>query len=205
MAKEPRLSALSISHDITEVNEILSSKFTSTEFKIYQKTLKKGSNIQSSSVGRLFDAVASIIGIMDIQTFEGEAAMHLEVKGRSYCEEHGYNSNESYWVDTNKEFLSGGNLILAIIQDLKKSVPIEAISAKFHMTLVHWIKSVAVVNSIKKIGFSGGVFQNSLLVDLLIHNLENDYELLFHQELSPNDENISFGQLIYAEINARRP
>ena len=58
--------------------------------------------------------------------------------------------------------------------------------------------------NVNKIGFCGGVFQNTLLVDLLIHHLSGGYELYFHEALSPNDENISFGQLIYTEILSHR-
>jgi hydrogenase maturation protein HypF len=48
----------------------------------------------------------------------------------------------------------------------------------------------------KRLAFSGGVFQNAVLVDLLIHHLSKDFTLFFHKELSPNDENIAFGQMI---------
>ena len=62
------------------------------------------------------------------------------------------------------------------------------------------IKTVAEQEAIRKVAFSGGVFQNSLLVDLLHHYMGDQFSLYFHQQLSPNDENISFGQLVCAEI-----
>ena len=62
------------------------------------------------------------------------------------------------------------------------------------------IRLVANKRAIKKIAFSGGVFQNSLLVQLIQTQLI-DYQLFFHKELSPNDENISFGQLAHYHIS----
>ena len=65
------------------------------------------------------------------------------------------------------------------------------------------IKSVAVKMKYKKIAFSGGVFQNSLLVELVNEGL-GDFKLYFHKELSPNDENISFGQLAHYHLQQRK-
>ena len=86
-------------------------------------------------------------------------------------------------------------MIQNIVFDLKKGKNIDLIAAKFHVSLVKIIKKVAQNVGCKKLAFSGGVFQNSLLVDLIIHHLDAEFELFFHQQLSPNDENISFGQL----------
>ena len=66
-------------------------------------------------------------------------------------------------------------------------------------------KKVAEKSGINKIAFSGGVFQNGILVDLIEHYLSPQYELYFHEQLSPNDENISFGQLICHHIKNLKP
>jgi hydrogenase maturation protein HypF len=62
---------------------------------------------------------------------------------------------------------------------------------------VHLVDIIAGHLQVKKIGCSGGVFQNSLLVDMMQLSLGEKYPLYLHQHLSPNDENISFGQLVY--------
>ncbi|MFT6783840.1 MAG: hydrogenase maturation protein HypF, partial [Saprospiraceae bacterium] len=156
---------------------------------------------QTSSMGRLFDAVASILGLMDKQTFEGEAAMKLEMSASQYVKKLGIESiKEYYQTNFTNDVLSSNELIRHVIVDLLKDLGIGRIAAKFHLTLVKWIEAIATVQGCKKIAFSGGVFQNSLLVDLTIENLGCEFDLYFHEQLSPNDENISFGQLIYHQI-----
>jgi hydrogenase maturation protein HypF len=63
------------------------------------------------------------------------------------------------------------------------------------------IESIASTAGVKKICFSGGVLQNALLVDLIIDTLGQEFQLFFHQRLSPNDECISFGQLAMLHLS----
>jgi hydrogenase maturation protein HypF len=85
--------------------------------------------------------------------------------------------------------------------DLEQGETKEFIAAKFHYSLTDLIKKMARHLNIQKIAFSGGVFQNALLNDLILHYLKEEFELFFHQQLSPNDENVSFGQMIFYQIN----
>ena len=201
MAKEPRLSALSLCHEIQEAKNLLQEKFTPQEWKIYSKLLKVDKQLQTSSIGRLFDAVASLLGVMDIQTYEGEAAMQLEVLARKYFNENEYREVPSYEPpQLSYEKFSTMNLVSCILNDISSGLATDLIAAKFHGSLVKWIEAIAEKERCSKIAFSGGVFQNALLVDLIISYLKNRYKLYFHEQLSPNDENISFGQLINYEI-----
>jgi hydrogenase maturation protein HypF len=68
---------------------------------------------------------------------------------------------------------------------------------------VHLIGIVSKKAEVRKIAFSGGVFQNAVLVDLCKIYLNKTNELYFHRYLSPNDENISFGQLVYYDKNMK--
>lgn len=201
MPKEPRISALSISKNSPEAKMFLKEKFSEEEWKIYTKILTKESALKTSSMGRLFDAVASVLAVCDKQSFEGEGAIILENLALSYFKKKGLDFKEIYFSNTfSNSVISYQNLLLEIIKDRQDGKAKEFIAAKFHYSLVHIIQVLAETVNIKEIAFSGGVFQNSLLVDLLIHHLGKDYKLYFHQELSPNDENISFGQLIYYHI-----
>ena len=67
----------------------------------------------------------------------------------------------------------------------------------FHYTLIKAIEKIAEKYKVKELAFSGGVWQNALLVDLAIDVLGEKFSIHFHEKLSPNDENISFGQLNY--------
>jgi hydrogenase maturation protein HypF len=84
-----------------------------------------------------------------------------------------------------------------MLQDLERGISSSQIALKFHYSLVNLIRQEAEQRKVSLLAFSGGVFQNSLLVELILKELSNDFELYFHQQLSPNDENISFGQIAW--------
>jgi hydrogenase maturation protein HypF len=127
--------------------------------------------------------------------------MLLEKIALSFCNRVDYDISEHYWQDSmvrSNSVIHTKDLFVQIIHDLKTGYDIGCIAVKFHLTLVQIIKVIAQQNRVKKIAFSGGVFQNTLLLDLITQHLSADFELYFHQQLSPNDENISFGQWAYA-------
>jgi hydrogenase maturation protein HypF len=204
MPKEPRLSALAATFDVPFSEEFVKFKFSEAEWRIYRKMLSNGVNLQTSSVGRIFDAVASLLGFVDQATYEGEAAMFLENVAKSYFVKNGLDFQQSYFQDSAHYYrIPTKTLMQNIIFDLKKGLPKEFIAAKFHYSLAHLVRIVAKNLNIQKIAFSGGVFQNEVLVDLLNHHLNRDFQVFFHQELSPNDENISFGQVMYFQIQQK--
>lgn len=195
MAMEPRLSAFSICHEIEEATTILQTKFTTTEWANYNKLIVNN-QLKTSSVGRIFDAVASLLGLIDKTSYEGEAAMLLEEQALLYF--NGELNIPAMWLNIGKPaFLSSKGLMLQIIQKIKEGLDKSAIAAWFHVQLVLIIQQVAASTNCNKICFSGGVFQNGLLIDLLIKLMRDEHLLYFNQELSANDENISFGQLMW--------
>ena len=205
MPKEPRIAALSACWDITDAKQFLKEKFSNTEWSIYNKILAKENPLKTSSVGRIFDAVASLLGIVDKQTYEGEAAMQLEQLAIQYFKQHGLDFSESYFMEgVYHDRIPTKSLMTHIIKDLKGGKPKAFIAAKFHYSLIKIIELIAIDLKSKKIAFSGGVFQNGLLVDLGMYHLNTDFDLYFHEQLSPNDENISFGQLICYQIKQYR-
>jgi hydrogenase maturation protein HypF len=86
--------------------------------------------------------------------------------------------------------------INAILEEIQRENEIGLIAARFHRTVVAIIEKVAIDRDAEKIAFSGGVMQNGLLIDMIIDQLGDQYQLYFHKELSPNDECISYGQLV---------
>ena len=85
----------------------------------------------------------------------------------------------------------------AIILAKTNEISVGEIAANFHYTLIKCVEKVASTNKIHTLAFSGGVFQNSVLVDMIYEFLSNNFEVHLHENFSPNDENISFGQLNY--------
>lgn len=203
MPKEPRIAALSACWGVMGMETILKEKFTKIEWQVYSKLLTKESPLQTSSVGRIFDAVASLLGILDKQSYEGEAAMQLEAMALQYFKKNGLDFPSSYFLEgLPHNRISTKSLMTAIIIDLQTGKSKAFIAAKFHYSLIKLVKTVANNLNITNISFSGGVFQNGVLVDLLLHHLSTEFNLYFHQQLSPNDENISFGQLVCYQIQA---
>jgi hydrogenase maturation protein HypF len=188
MAREPRLSALFMCKDFLE-EAGLRIKFNETEWGYYTKLLQSKPSHYTSSVGRLFDAVSSLLDLCDYNSFEGEAAMLLEacaVKGK--CLSH-------YHVDCVDDNPDCASILKQIITDIDEHVPPARIAYKFHKYLADVIASVIKQKQMAHVALSGGVFQNALLVELIEHKVGSEVKVYMHRNLSPNDENIAFGQL----------
>lgn len=191
MAKEPRLSLFSM---LPESNRALASgKFSETEWKIYTKLLETNDR-KTSSVGRLFDAIASLLDLIDIASYEGQAAMLLESQANAYK------------GDDHIDFLEGSDattipirkLVCAIQKAKMNGIPTARIAHSFIYTLALVVVKIAKRHNYTTIACSGGVFQNAVLVEKLSQlSKKLGLKLKFNRILSSNDENISFGQLCY--------
>ena len=199
MSKEPRLSALSLARHIGVFDSIVERAFSSDELQVLVSSIYQQNGLKTSSMGRLFDAVASLLGLIDKSTFEGQAAMYLEAKARSFK-----GNVEPYPIEVTNGKIGLNGLVGGILYDLERCVQSNKIAFKFHWTLIHMIRTVAEKYNIWHLAFSGGVFQNSLLVRLIVNELGKDYKVYFHQELSCNDENIAFGQLACGYLEKRK-
>jgi hydrogenase maturation protein HypF len=169
---------------------VLEPKFSATEWANYQVLWQKKHFVQTSSMGRIFDAVAALLGVLDVQTYEGEAALRLEELAWTY-----WNADKpmpgGYIFD---DQISPQHLLLQIKTDLQGGLPKNLIAFKFHFSLIQLITQIAIAEGVQRIAFSGGVWQNSLLVDLALSQLHG-FRLYFHQETSPNDEGVALGQV----------
>ncbi len=190
MAQEPRLSLYALADEsmLTEAEK----KFTLQEQHIYA-SIKEKNQLKTSSVGRLFDAVASLLGICDHNTYEGEAAILLE----NYITQYNLKTCKSYAAITDTGQISTRQLMVNLYADHKNGMARERIIVNFLYTLATTVLEIADRHNTKSIALSGGVFQNTTLVDMLIELAGSTYKLYFNRNLSPNDENISFGQLNY--------
>ncbi|MEV0972259.1 carbamoyltransferase HypF [Microtetraspora glauca] len=169
----------------------------------------------TSSVGRLFDAVAAMCGFRDRVTFEGQAAVALEQRA-DLAEEGAYPVR----VESAAPLLvRGDDLIRAVAADLLDGVDPGVVSARFHNGLVGATVAACVLvrdgagtesgiggetssgigSGIGTVALSGGVFQNGLLLGRLAGALEErGFRVLTHRRVPPNDGGISFGQAAVA-------
>ncbi|MGD9328558.1 MAG: carbamoyltransferase HypF, partial [Cyclobacteriaceae bacterium] len=199
MSREPRISALCLQSQTEGYDGIIKDKFSLIEYSNYSSILKK-EGLLTSSVGRLFDGVSSLLDIVDYNTYEGEGAMVLESLATEYLENNP-EYHEEYDVEiTEKGVVRTRNLISGILEDIEQGVNPAQIACKFHISLIEVIQKFLIKFDMQNVVFSGGVFQNSLLVDLIYARLNDKYSVYFHKELSPNDECIPFGQLIAYQI-----
>lgn len=191
MAKEPRLSLLSLLPK--SARQEVQTKFTKTEWKVYNKMLENN-NLKTSSVGRVFDAVASLLDLIDKTSYEGEAAMFIENTAKKYKD----TDFIDFLANIDYECIPTKTLIAAIQKAKKEGVSVSRIANSFIHTLALIILKIAKQNEYKIISCSGGVFQNSILVEKLSQlSQKQGVKLKFNRILSSNDENISFGQLCY--------
>ena len=198
MSKEPRVSAVSLLRNSMDHLMIIRDLFSIPEREYYLKLLQQKQNLLTSSMGRLLDGIAALLKIQSFNSYEGEATMKLEAVARS-CKSKSY---EYYSIPVNKNRLEWAAMIEGIIMDIKEKKDTAFIARKVFMSLAMLVKNVAIRSGFRKISFSGGVFQNAFLVDLVIELLQNKFELYFHKQLSPNDECIGFGQLAYETLQS---
>jgi len=196
---------------LEEIDADLADYIAGAEKDVLEKLLKSGKNVfRTSSMGRLFDAVAVILGIGREATYEGELAMRLEaLPGRISASDSLNAGHYGFEITASNDGLIEMNwrpVIQSIIDDLRRSVDKKAIACRFHNSLAKAIFDVACYLSketgIKNLAFSGGVFQNSLLNELIrLTFAGTDFNLFFHIHLPPNDGCISFGQAIFTAKN----
>ncbi len=170
------------------------------KLKIMVEMIGKGVNCpQTSSLGRLFDGVAAIVGIRNQVNFEGQAAMELEMLAAD-------NTDAVYdyeWTFDGRYRILAAPIIRAVVRDFQKGVSADRISATFHNTLIRLFADIC--NDIRKerqlnrVVLSGGCFQNSTLLSGLIRKFhKNRFEVFAHEQVPCNDGGIALGQALVA-------
>jgi len=154
---------------------------------------------ETSSMGRLFDAVAGLLNLRAVINYEAQAAIELEsiadkVAGDFY----------HFQID-NGEILAEP-VIRGLVADLLNEMSIGQASARFHLSVAHLVLDLALQirdeKHLSRVALSGGVFQNMLLLDRVTQLLsENGFEVFTHHRVPANDGGISLGQAAVA--NAR--
>jgi hydrogenase maturation protein HypF len=161
--------------------------------------------IETSACGRLFDAVASIVGVRDEVNFEAQAAIELEACAlpdvdASYPFE--ISAGDPWQIDVRP-------MIDSIVRDVLAAKPAGWIAAAFHNTVVAIVIEVCLrlrsLEGIDRVCLSGGTFQNVYLVESAVASLRaKGFEVFLHSKVPPNDGGISLGQAVIANSALRR-
>lgn len=167
---------------------------------VIQQIIKRINTPLTSSVGRLFDAVSSLIGLCNVIEYEGQAAIRLE---KIASIENDYLYPYEIIQRTPGYQIRVHQLITAIVEDLFKGREISRISGAFHRTVSSIILDVCQLLrekfNINQVVLSGGVFQNRLLLGLISDNLgKKGYRVYAHSKVPTNDGGISLGQAVIA-------
>ncbi|MBN2104935.1 carbamoyltransferase HypF [bacterium] len=204
--REPRRSALAVLHacfgdklDASTCPNVAQS-FRKDEWNNLVKLLNHRSfSPLTSSIGRLFDVIASMTGILHVNRYEGQAAMLVE-----YLAWQSNKKADPYsfkLVDTEPHLqIDWEPMIHECLCEINSGARIQNISDRFHWTLVNVILKVAERIGQRRILLSGGCFQNKLLTERVCDTLEKSgYRVYRHQQIPPNDGGISLGQIAAAK------
>ena len=191
---EPKRVALSLLFDSFSLEEILNFEipcvkaFKESEIKMFHTMWQKGLNSPlTSSVGRLFDAVASFADILHIQSYEGETGLQIE-------ENYDKTIIQSYAYEIIDDKIEISSMIKQIILEKDK----KQICLKFINTLVSIVLDISNFYKDLPIVLGGGVFQNRTFLELLINKFkEQNREFYYNKNIPLNDGGISVGQIYH--------
>ncbi len=203
--KEPWRMAISYLHtafgsNVLDLDLPLVKQIDQRNIKILVEMILKDVNCpQTSSLGRLFDAVGAIAGLRQQVNFEGQAAMELEMLADD-------SSDAIYdiqWTSQQPIKIVPQPIIRGIVTDIQNGMSPAEISGKFHQTLIVLFTEICATirrqHDLNRVVLSGGCFQNTLLLSGLLAQLKaHRFEVYAHQQVPANDGGIALGQAIVA-------
>jgi len=153
----------------------------------------------TSSAGRLFDAVAALLGLGDRVSFEAQAAIALEALAEPAAD-------RLYAVRSDEGIVRTTDVIRGVVDDLLAGAPAPRIAARFHATLADVVGGVCAAirarTGVGRVALTGGVFQNAWLCAAAARSLRaGGFRVLLHRRVPPNDGGLAVGQ---AAVAARR-
>ncbi len=201
-AKQPCRSAIGLLYEIFGKEMLLHREIrpfancSQQELAVVRQMLERDTNAPlTSSMGRLFDAVASIIGLRHKSSFEGQAAMDLEFAA-------GAQTSDAYpmLIREGKPLIVDWEpMIVLLLDDVAAGVATETIATRFHNTLAAVVIQIAERIGEEKIILTGGCFQNKLLLTGTVTRLkQSGFRPYWHQHVPTNDGGIALGQITAA-------
>ena len=206
--KEPRRAALGLLYEMFgasafEMKDLAPLRaFSAVELASLKTMLGRRLNSPlTSSIGRLFDAVASLTSLRQQVRYEGQAAMELEFAREDFPTNEAYEFALSFpdSAHASRISLDWSPLFQALLADLRGQVAPGLISAKFHNALAEAILAVARRTGLERVVLSGGCFQNRYLTERAVQRLQAEgFRPYWHQRVPPNDGGIALGQVVAA-------
>jgi hydrogenase maturation protein HypF len=177
------------------------------EAEIIKRQVEKKLNAPlTSSMGRLFDAVASITGVRQEIDYEAQAAIELEMLAPKAVDAQQRNVYP-FTIDTQSgvNIIRLADLFRGVITDVRTGIPVPEISAKLHLTVaemtVKMCRLISQETGLNRVALSGGVFQNRLLLRLTRSRLEEaGFTVITHHIVPCNDGGIALGQAVVAQF-----
>jgi hydrogenase maturation protein HypF len=168
----------------------------------------------TSSLGRLFDAVAALVGLRSTVLYEGQAAIELEMLARQQ-EGSNYKDPSDLYPFTLREktqmpaILNVAPMFRAIVHDIQQGMSTSHIAHRFHHSIAELLAtacfSAREQTGLHVVALSGGVFQNQLLLTQLVKRLEEmAFQVYINRRAPPNDGGISLGQIAVAAAHMQR-
>lgn len=204
--REPLRMAISYLYKYLGKKRLLEAKnylkgLEEEEIKLVIKQIESGLNSPlTSSCGRLFDAVSSLLGVTPRVHYEGQAAIELEELADSKF------IGPTYKFELHQEqilplTISTGKMWQGLVEDISQGIKPEEIAGKFHRTVAQIIVTTCLrlreFLPSHKVALSGGVMQNKLLLEILVPMLEKSgFKPLLHHQVPANDGGLSLGQAV---------
>lgn len=196
--RQPRRSALGVLFELfgEGTAEMAARWFEPAELKTLMRMMKRSLHApRTSSMGRLFDAVAALVGLPATVSFEGQAAMALEFAA-SGCHHGAYPMPVG---ESAPAVIDWGPLVRGVLDDLAAGMPAGRISARFHGALAEAAVTVAQRSGCSRVVLTGGCFQNALLDRLARERLTAaGFNVFTHQKVPPGDGGLALGQILVA-------
>lgn len=163
----------------------------------------------TSSMGRLFEAVASLIGVRNEITYQAQAPMEMEVLSKPFmalAEAYPYVLEET----KNGMIIRLNELLSAVVRDVRGHEPVGMMGARFHQTVAEMAIELCIrareSTGLNEVALSGGVWQNLIVLDLVRDGLKQDGFVVYsHQQVPANDGGLSLGQAVIANHAVAKP
>ncbi|HOX38528.1 MAG TPA: carbamoyltransferase HypF [Candidatus Brocadiia bacterium] len=183
--------------------------FAGEELRIISRMIEKRVNCPlTSSMGRLFDAVAALLGICGFNSFHAQAPMELEAKAREAKGEDGfYEAGRARLLDGMIEVRTS-DIVRGLVSDARGGAGVAVCAARFHNSIARLALDMCLEarknTCVETVALSGGVMANACLLERLLAMLEKDgFEVLLNADVPPGDGGVSFGQAAVAAWRRR--